>query len=682
MRGRLVARSIPARPPGAVAPSLRETGKPEGTDLWCGAFCVGSRMLATFRNGLNTWPARLFFLFLVALFVAWGVGGDMLRLITGGGDGSVATVGSHRIELPELQDAYRRQLAQVMRMFGGRTEPTPEIRRGIAEQALGRLVTQAALTQAAEAMGLAAPDEALRQATFQVPAFRGANGQFDRSVFEQALRNNNLTEQRFLGLLRLDILQRQMLEPLRAGAAAPDVLTVAVYAFQQEKRIADAVDLPFAAATAPPPPTEAQLTRWYENHKDQYSTPEYRRIKAVILSPETVGKEIEVTEDDLRGAYEQAKAGYNTPEKRSAQVVLLQDEAKARALAAQWLAGADWASIEAEATKEGGSPIDLTDSTRDQIPSPELAQAIFTAVPNVVGPPVKTALGWYAVKVTNVTPGKSKTLDEARDDLRARVIADKAADVIYDRANKVEDLLAGGVALDSLPADLGLAAVTGTMDAKGDTPAGHPAPFPGSQALRDDLISTAFQAKKDEPPRLIQVQDQGQGNGQSFFAVAVEGITPPAPRPMDEVADRVRADWTQDAIRHEQEERAAKILTAVKAGQSLEVTAAGLEVHRLPPVGRAAPTEGVPAQLVTPLFALKVGEPTMVETADGFVVAVLRQVDVPDPAKDPIGYGQVRDALARSIATDTENVFANAVRERANPKVNSQALNSLISQSE
>ena len=34
--------------------------------------------------GLNTWPARLLFMFLVALFVAWGVGGDILRLITGG----------------------------------------------------------------------------------------------------------------------------------------------------------------------------------------------------------------------------------------------------------------------------------------------------------------------------------------------------------------------------------------------------------------------------------------------------------------------------------------------------------------------------------------------------------------------------------------------------------------------
>jgi peptidyl-prolyl cis-trans isomerase D len=638
-------------------------------------------MLVTFRRALNTWPARLLFMFLVVLFVAWGVGGDVLRLITGGmSQSDVATVGGRSIDVPELQDLYRRQLAQVSRMFGGRTEPTPEIKRGVAAQALQRLITQTALSQTAEALGLAVPEEVLRQTTFQVPAFRGANGQFDKTTFEQVLRNNNLTEQRFLSLLRTDILQRQMLETLRAGAASPDVLTRQIYAFQQEKRVAEAVDLPFAAAAAPAAPTEAQLTRWYENHKDQYSTPELRRIKAVILAPETVANEVQVTEEDLRGAYEQARDRYNLPEKRSAEVVLLADEAKAAALAAQWRAGADWAAIQDAAGKAGGTPVDLTDSTREQIPSPELADAVFAAAADVVGPPVKTALGWYAVKVTKVTPGTTKTLDEVRNELRPRVLADKAADLIYDHANKVGDLLAGSVPLDNMPSDLGLVGVTGTLDAQGNTAAGQPAPIPGSDQLRAALIQTAFQIKQGEPARLSQVP--AEGSPQAFFAVVVEDITPPAPRPFAEVADRVRADWTHDAIRHAQEEKAAAILAAVKGGKSLAEAAAGLAVRRLPPVGRAAPVEGVPAQLVTPLFALKQGEPTMAETADGFVIAVLAEVQAPDPAADPIGFGQVRDQLVRSIANDIETVFATAVRDRANPHVNRQALESLTQQPE
>ena len=640
-------------------------------------------MLASLRSGLNTWPARLLFMFLVAVFVAWGIGGDMLRLITGGmSSGAVATVGGRDVSLPELQDAYRRQLAQVQRMFAGRGEVTPEIKRGVAAQALERLITQTALTDAAENLGLTAPEEALRQAIYQIPAFRGADGKFDRTQFEQVLRSNNLTEPHFLSLLRLDLLQRQLLEPVRAGAVAPDVLTREVYAFQQEKRVADAVDLPFAAVPAPAAPTAAQLARWYENHKDQYATPEQRRIKAVILAPETVAKEVQVTDEDLRGAYEQVRASLNVPEKRAAQVVLLADEAKAAALAAQWRAGADWTGIQDAATRAGGTPVDLSDSTRAQIPSPELAEAVFAAAPDVVGAPVKTALGWYVVKVTSVTPGSAKTLDEAREELRARVIADKATDMIYDRANKLEDLLAGGVSLDTLPTDLGLAAVTGTLDAKGMTAAGQPAPIPGSDELRTALIQAAFQIKKGDPARLIQVPAEGSARG--YFAVVVEDIIPPAPRPLEEVTSQVRADWEHDAIRHAQETAAAKLLAAVKGGAALAdaARADGMQLRRLPPTGRSAPTEGVPAQLVGPLFSLKPGEPTMIETPDGFLVAVLREVQSPDPAADPVGYGQVREALARAIGNDMEAVVATAARTRATPHVNRQALEQLVQQAE
>ena len=634
-------------------------------------------MLGTLRNGLNSWVAKLFFGFLVVLFVAWGVGSDILRLITGGfADTSVATVGDQHIQMPELQDAYRRQLAQLTHMLGGGTDPTAEMKRGVAEQSLNQLITQTALTQAAEAMHLTVPDAVLRQAIFQVPAFKGPNGQFDRQVFLQTLANNNMSEARFLSLLRLDILHRQLLETVGAGAVAPDVLTREIYAFQQEKRLADAVELPFAAAPPPPAPTEAQLTRWYENHKDQYSTPEYRLIKAVILSPETVAKEVQVTDEDLRGAYEQAKAGYDQPEKRSAEVVLLADEAKADALVAQWSAGADWPTIEAAATKEGATPVELTDSTREQIPSPELAAAVFAAAPDVVAPPVRTALGWYALKVTHVTPATAKTMDQVRDELRQRVIAEKAADLIYDRANKIEDLLSGGVPLDKLPGDLGLAAVTGTLDAQGDTLSGQPAPIPGGATLRDALIKAAFQMKPGDPPRLVQAG--GENSDQGYFAVTVEDIKPPAPRPLADVTDQVRADWTRDATHHEQEAAAARILSLVKSGQTLEEAALGLPLRHLPPVGRGTPPQGVPMQLVVPLFSLKVGEPTMIETADGFMVAVLREVQTPDAASDPIGYGRMRDALTQSVANDMEAIFTAAVREDARPRVNRPVFNSLL----
>ena len=85
------------------------------------------------------------------------------------------------------------------------------------------------------------------------------------------------------------------------------------------------------------------------------ATPEFRRIKAIELSPQSLASEITVTDDELHAAYDEHKADYRTPEKRSAEVISAPDEAKARALAEKWRGGADWTAMQAAAQADGAS---------------------------------------------------------------------------------------------------------------------------------------------------------------------------------------------------------------------------------------------------------------------------------------------------------------------------------------
>jgi peptidyl-prolyl cis-trans isomerase D len=635
-------------------------------------------MLATFRRGLNTWPARLFFLLLAGAFVLWGVG-DWARNFARGG-GAPVSVAGRNIDMPELQEEYRRALAQASRATG-QADPSAELRRAVAIQTVGQLVTQAALDGEARDLRLAVPDVALREAVYAMPAFHTKDGKFDRATMDAVLRNNGMSEQHFLDLLRRDLMQQQLLQAVAAGAAASGTMAHEVFAFQHEQRIADAVDVPLATAPEPPAPTQKQLERWWANHPDRYSTPGYRKIKAIVLAPDTVAKDVQVSEDDLKAEWEQHKGEFNTPERRSVDVLLAPDEAKAEALAKAWRAGADWAAIQAEAAKVGATPVELTDAAQREFPAPELGAAVFAAPEGTVPAPVKSALGWHVLKVTKITPGHAQTFEQARDALHARVVADKAADLIYDRANRLDNLLSAGSTLETLPGDVGVAAVSGTLDAQGMTPAGTPAPIPGPAVLRTALVKAAFEAKQGDPPKLIQAPNAPDG-AQSFFAVTVDAVEPPKPRPFADVAAEVRKDWTLDARRHEQEVVAAGILTAVKDGKTLAEAAGKLPVHRLPPASRAGASEGVPPQLVAPLFALKKGEPTMVETPEGFIVAVLTAIEEPDPGKDPIGFGEVRDALARAVSGDMQQIYASAVRDRAAPRIDPHVVDSLATPGE
>ncbi len=631
-------------------------------------------MLAVFRSVMNTWAARALLIVLVVAFAGWGIAG----VFTGGGPGGtdVATVGDRAVSAQDLQDAYRGELAQLGRTFGDPSQIPPPMRRAVAQQALDRLLVQAAVLDQVARLHLAVPDGAVRDAVFAVPAFRDPQGRFDRARLQAFLGRAGMGEPRFLQLMREDIAQRELIESLKAGVAAPAALAGRLFAFEGETRLASEVELPFAAVPEPPAPPAAVLQRWYDNNPDSYRTPELRRVKAVILSPDTVARGIEVPEDRLRAAYAAQAAEFHVPEKRSVQILTLPDEAKAQALAQQWRAGGSWEAVQAAAGTAGGTAVALADAQPAELPAPGLAKAVFDAPQGSITGPVQGPFGWVVLVVTAVTPPVDRSFEQVRDELRLRLAREQAEGMLDQRVQALQDSLAGGATLDEVPADLGAAAVEGTLDAQGNTAEGEPAPIPGSPELRQQLVAQAFRLAANQPPSVLNGPDH------AVFALQVEAITPPKARPYDEVAAQVLADWRADQVRHVQDAAAARLLALVQGGQTLAQAAAaiGLHVSATPPVGRGQPPAGVPPELARILFGLKKGEATMVEGTDGFTVAVLDSVVAPDGAQDRLGVSQIRDQLSRGFGDDAEAVYAAALRDRDRPRVNAQAVDAVLQQ--
>jgi peptidyl-prolyl cis-trans isomerase D len=636
------------------------------------------RMISLFRRFVDSWAARGFFILMALAFVGWGVSGDRLRMISGSPTW-IAKVGSETIEAPAFQANFQRALAQQTQNLPSGQEAPPALRQQVGQQLLSQMVSQAALAAVAKQQRIVAPDAAVASVIRSMPTFKGSDGQFNRQAYETALRNAGYTEDRFVSELRADIIQRQILTALTSSVTAPDAEVTPLYTNEFEKRAADTASFPLSAAPAPPVPTEAQLQRWYDNHPDSYTTPEYRRIKAIILAPQTLAADVKISDEDLHAAYNEHRSEFEKPATRSAEVISAPDEAKAKTLAAQWSGGADWAAMQKATEAAGASAISQDDATAVQFPDPDLAKAVFAAPANTVSPPIKGALGWFVVKVTKITPGVTTTFEQAKDKLQAQLLAGKAADLMYDRANKIDQLLGNGGNLDALPNDLGLAGVEGTMDAAGNTQQGTPAPIPGSTELKDAIVKAAFQAHQGDQPQLTEVQTPSTG-GSAYYALTVEAIVPPGKKSFDAVKQQVSDDWQQDQRHRAQDAKATAMMLAVQKGQSFSdaATVAGVTPQITTPVTRNEQTTAVPPELQRVLFGLKKNEATMVQTQDGFIVAQLVEITKPDPTKDKAGFDAARTAVQRSISDDTTTTYINAIRLRANPQINQQAFNSVV----
>jgi peptidyl-prolyl cis-trans isomerase D len=628
-------------------------------------------MLGTFRKLANTFVARVFFFLLAAAFVGWGVAGRL----NGSGDASaVATVEGHSITAQEFDQAFKDDLLQAAQRLPDPTQIPQVMRDHVAQQTLERLTTQQALDDEAHRLGIVAPEQAIQDEIRGMKAFQGISGSFDHREYVQVLSQHNLTPQRFQTEVSMDVAKNQILHAVTAGAQPSALLTNLVFDYLYEGRTADLVLFNFAGQKPPAAPTDAVLQRYADNNAARYTSPEYRKIKAVILSPETIGRSLPVSDADMHAWFNLHKEEFQAPEKRSLEVITASTEAAASALAAKWKAGASWDAMQAAAPAQQGTATSLKDTTKAAIPAPELAQAAFAAAPNTVVGPIKEPLGYQLVVVTAVTPAKNPSFDELKDTIRKRVGAERAVDLVDERAQKLQDLFAGGNHIDEVPADIGAAGVQGTTDAKGNTPDGGKAPIPAPDDVKALLIADAFKASKSDTGQLVE------GPNHVWYAVAVQDVIKPAVKPFASVRAQVLADWQQAQIRHSVEVDAAHLLAEVKGGQMLATASwgSGHQVIRTPKLVRNQGAKGIPAQLTQLIFTLKPHEATMVQTDQGFMVAQLADIIRPDPKADADEMANVRHGLGEAWADDLLVSYGTAVRDAAKPGVNTQVFEKLV----
>ncbi|MFC7551821.1 hypothetical protein ACFQU7_05205 [Pseudoroseomonas wenyumeiae] len=168
------------------------------------------------------------------------------------------------------------------------------------------------------------------------------------------------------------------------------------------------------------------------------------------------------------------------------------------------------------------------------------------------------------LKVTGIEPGHARSFEEVREQVADDLRREKAADLAYERANEVEDALAGGATLEEVGQRFGLPVEKVTIDARGQTQDGKPADLHLDASGRDVVLRAIFAAEPGQAPRLAEAGQVG------LFAFDLQEVIPAVLKPFEQVEDQVRAAWVQDARRRSQEERAAALLGAVKGGKSLQ----------------------------------------------------------------------------------------------------------------
>jgi peptidyl-prolyl cis-trans isomerase D len=630
-------------------------------------------MLRGIHKASSTWLGKaimgLIMGGLIVSFAIWGIG-DIFR---GFGANSVAKIGGTEISIEQFRQYYTDQLQRVSRQIGRPITPDQARAAGIDRQLLGQLVAETTLDEQAKKLRLGLSNEDIAQRIVSDENFRGPNGQFDRSRFEQVIRNAGFTEGRYVTEQRNVLLRRQIAQSISGDVRVPTTMLTAINQFQNEKRTIEYIALTAAQAGDIPAPTPEQLSKYFEERKILFRAPEYRKLTLLSLTPADIAKPDAISDADAKAFYEQNKASFGTPEKRELHQMSFPTAEEAAAAQEKLAKGTSWSDLAKErALKE--SDLDLGVVTKADIIDPTIAEAAFALKTGETSAPVKGAFGTVILQVGKIEPGTQKTYDEVAAQIKRELAEARARSELGALRDKIEDERAAGSTLAETAKKLNLKSLTfDAVDRAGRGLDGQPV---GGLPKAPDVITPAFTTDIGVDSEALQIQ----GGGYLWYDVG--GITRARDRTLEEVKDQVAARWRDDEAATRLQAKTDDMLAKLKAGTSLADLAKeiGFTVGSTAGIQRGKPTPQTPAKLIDAVFKTPKGAPGVAEGDSPTQRFVYRVIDVVEPKLDEASpeAKQLSSTLQNSYADDLIGEYLGKIQADIGISINQQALNQVI----
>lgn len=259
-------------------------------------------MIQSFQKFSQSRIAKVFLAVVALSFVAFFGGGNFFR--PHDPNAVVAQVGALAIGRHELAEKVQ-QYSQRMAAHSGEAMTREQLlAAGIPQMILWGLIHDLLLNQEAKHLGLTLSDDVLRERIHAMKAFQNDKGQFDKDYFVQVLHSNGLSEETFIAEMRLEFIREQLSNAVMVGAYLPDVMVEPLFNAQYQQRQASMLVITNKEIPIPSAPDQKVLEAFYQEHQKEFKNPELRTATLLILDTAAIGKDIPVSEEELKATYE------------------------------------------------------------------------------------------------------------------------------------------------------------------------------------------------------------------------------------------------------------------------------------------------------------------------------------------------------------------------------------------
>lgn len=626
-------------------------------------------MLDSLRRHATGWVAKVLFAILILSFAVWGIGDIFLGPRDGG---ALAEVGGADVTTREVTNEFENRWREMQQQFGSNLDRRTAVSLGLLNQALDSVIARRLVDAHGRDLELTAADRTIAEMIRNDPNFQGPGG-FERERFDFFLRSMGMSEQDYIEAMRAEIVRNRLVGSITAPLAVPKTMAQKLYDYRNEQRRGRMLLVRSDAVTVEAP-SEEVLAKHLAEHAKAYEAPETRSATLVVLRPEDVLDEIEISDADIRAAYDNRIDQYRTPEQRRLEQLLASTEDAIRKAAEMVGAGQSFAAVAGTMQAQGVERTELGPLAQGDLPE-GLDAAAWKLPEGGVSEPLQSPFGWHLLRITHVEPEKTQPFDSVKEQLRRELALERATDRLPDFATQLDDEIAAGTPLDAAAQQLGLDVLKlERFDRTGHTPQKERL---ATDRLTSEILQAIFAAGPNETSLLQQAADG------SYYMFRVDAVAPARERPLAEVREEVETAWREAEQRrraHARAEELRKQVTSPAALEELVGKEAGVELLSVGPVTRdeSGTLQGLNQAAIEAMFAIKPGEVAadVVDVPGGTVIVATDEV-LPAEANELLVSG-IEAALVNTLRAELLRSYEAALRQRYTVSVDQSAMARLM----
>ena len=397
-------------------------------------------MLRALRNQTQSIFFKIFLVLLICGFALWGVGD-----LTGGNTTNpVLITDSKEISI----DKAINEINRIRYSSASRPSFNEIFENGTYKTVLNKLEQEILLNSEAEELNLNVPMSVVTQTISQENNFKDPLGKFSQIKFNQSLKNAGLSETKYLEMINTEANLKQISTPFSTNDYYSEKVIKKIMDWQNEIRN---IEYDFFDLLTPKDikrPSEETLTNFYEENKEKYQIPLTRNIQYLEISPNYFTKQVKISDSQINERYKIEKSNYKIDEKREILQVTTQDEEKVKKFF-KTVGKNNFKELALELFNLSENDINLGLVKKTDLPSTN-ADALFKANLNEIVGPLKTEFGYNVYKIIKIEPEGSIEYSKIIEDIKSKIIKEKSTEVLFEKLDIIEDLLAEGSNLSEI----------------------------------------------------------------------------------------------------------------------------------------------------------------------------------------------------------------------------------------